>query len=180
MADNYSSSSSLTSFTWWVNNDDDNDDIELSGMQSPRPSSVCSNDHSMRSGSVLTISGVTTPTMTSTTRADMPKISGTESPEVQHKLENASPGTARQIALRMYDSMKRHGLRDEASKALSQNDNHDHDHGIQILTDNGVRKRSEELMGMDYLLKDGFVSYLRDMARITPPIPQQVSLQFSF
>ncbi|PON69613.1 ABC transporter, G [Parasponia andersonii] len=177
MAEN-SSSSSLKSFTWWFNDGNyDEDDIELGGMQSPRPSSVCSNDHSMRSGSMATLSGITTPTMTPTTmRHVMPKHSGIESPEVRHKLEKASPGTTRQIALRMYDSMKRNGLSDEASKALSQKDEHndDHDYGIQVVTDDGVRKRREELMGMDYLLKDGFVSYLRDMARITPPIPQQV------
>ncbi|PON98278.1 hypothetical protein TorRG33x02_058530 [Trema orientale] len=112
MAEN-SSSSSLTSSTWWFNDgNDDEDDIELGGMQSPRPS-VCSRDHSIRSGSMATLSGIATPTMTPTTmRHVMPKSSGIESPEVRHKLENASPGTTRQIALRMYESMKRNGLSD--------------------------------------------------------------------
>ncbi|KAL6324023.1 hypothetical protein AAG906_006294 [Vitis piasezkii] len=100
---------------------------------------------------------------------------GEVSPEVRCRIENASPETARHVALRMYESMKRHGLTGEASEALRR------DGGgggmmeeIMVEGEGEVRKKSEELMGMDYLLKDGFVSYLRDVARITPPIPQQV------
>jgi hypothetical protein len=72
----------------------------------------------------------------------------------------------------MYESMKRHGLREEAGKVVGKEENE-----IEEIKEGGVdrvRRKSEDLMGMDYLLRDGFVSYLRDMAKITPPIPQQV------
>ena len=100
---------------------------------------------------------------------------GEASPEVRCKIENASPETARHVALRMYESMKRHGLTGEASEALRRDGGGGGMTEEKMVEGEGeVRKKSEELMGMDYLLKDGFVSYLRDVARITPPIPQQV------
>ncbi|WCJ26876.1 ABC transporter G family member 36 [Euphorbia peplus] len=97
----------------------------------------------------------------------MSVFSGGASPEIRYKIENASAETARNVALRMYESMKRHGLREEASKAMGDKDSD----GMEMLEDG---RKTEELLGMEYLLRDGFVSYLRDMAKITPPIPQQV------
>ncbi|KAJ0078484.1 hypothetical protein Patl1_23940 [Pistacia atlantica] len=103
-------------------------------------------------------------------RSSVQDISVGTSPQVRQQIEKASPKTARDVALRMYQSMKRHGLREEAAKALFEIEEMEEQED-----ENGVimkKKKSEELLGMDYLLKDGFVSYLRDMARITPPIPQ--------
>ncbi|XP_059654383.1 ABC transporter G family member 39-like [Cornus florida] len=149
--------SPLTSTRW------DEGDMSLPENYSPRPSSVgaCS----ARSNNSV----VTQPTYV----ANMPALrSGGSTPEVQKRIENASPETARYVALRMYKSLKRHGLRDEVGRAFETTEVEEvKDGGGEV---NGVRKKSEELMGMEYLLKDGFVSYLRDVARITPPIPQQV------
>ncbi|EEF50013.1 conserved hypothetical protein [Ricinus communis] len=50
-----------------------------------------------------------TPMSTPSTRE--PLFSGRVTPEIQHKIENASPKTATNVAFRMYESMKRHGLR---------------------------------------------------------------------
>lgn len=102
------------------------------------------------------------------------RFSGGSSLEIQRKIENASPETARHAALRMYESLKRHGLRSEAGRAFAREAEGDVEE-IRNEGDEGVRKKAEELMGMEYLLKNGFVSYLRDMAKITPPIPQQVN-----
>jgi hypothetical protein len=136
-----------------------------------RPSSVGSNHISVVGDSVITLptQGTVTP---ATTRANTPVFSGGASPEIRRKIANASPETARHVALRMYESMKRHGLREEARKVVGKEENE-----IEEIKEGGVdrvRRKSEDLMGMDYLLRDGFVSYLRDMAKITPPIPQQV------
>lgn len=110
----------------------------------------------------------------------MHEVSLGTSPQVREKIEKASPKTARNVALRMYESMKRHGLREEAGKALFEieemEEEKDDESGVMMRKKNKEEeKNSEELLGMDYLMKDGFVSYLRDMARITPPIPQQVN-----
>ncbi|KAF9618325.1 hypothetical protein IFM89_000960 [Coptis chinensis] len=77
----------------------------------------------------------------------------------------------------MYDSLKKHGLRNEVVMTLG---------GDAIEAEElkevelGGSKKVEELMGMEYLLKDGFVSYLRDVVRITTPIPQQEELKEAF
>lgn len=136
-----------------------------------RQSSVDSEHISVVGDSVITLptQGTVTP---ATTRANTPVFSGGASPEIRRKIANASPETARHVALRMYESMKRHGLREEAGKVVGKEENE-----IEEIKEGGVdrvRRKSEDLMGMDYLLRDGFVSYLRDMAKITPPIPQQV------
>nr|POE57786.1 hypothetical protein CFP56_14040 [Quercus suber] len=162
MTNNHTSSSD---FVWWVR-----DDIELSNMQSPGPSSVYS-ESSTKSDTVITlpVTGTVTP-MTPTIGAKIPEISGGLSPIIQYKIENASPETARHVALRMY--LKRHGLQVEAGKAVEIESTEIEE--IKEEEVDRVEKKSEELLGMEYKLRDGFVSYLRDMARITPPIPQQV------
>lgn len=92
--------------------------------------------------------------------------------DIRQRIETASPGTAKVIALEMYERMKKHGLRDEIGKAFLQNRPEYHEYEEDV--SNQSRRKSEELLGMDYLLRDGFVSYLRDVVKITPPIPQQV------
>ncbi|KAK6911685.1 ABC transporter-like, ATP-binding domain [Dillenia turbinata] len=162
-----SSTSSLIQNMWWGGSDD----IELATSTiSQRPSSV-DGVYSAMTDSFVTLTidgGIDTPS-----REAIYGKAGQSTPEIKRKLENASPETARYVALRMYESMKRHGLRREASKAFEREEAE-----IEEIKDGeeggGVRKRSEDLLGMEYLLKDGFVSYLRDVARITPPIPQQV------
>ena len=72
----------------------------------------------------------------------------------------------------MYKSLKKHGLQVEAGKAVEIESSEIEE--IKEEEVDGIDKKSEELLGMEYMLRDGFVSYLRDMARITPPIPQQV------
>ncbi|KAF8401251.1 hypothetical protein HHK36_012183 [Tetracentron sinense] len=160
----YSSSGSASERSvWWVG-----DNRLFTDAYSPEPSSI-DTEYYARSESVVSVParGTETPT----TQGKMPGFSGCPSPEVQYKIESASPETTKYIALRMYESMKRHGLRDEANKAFRREEIE-----IEEVKEGEVEvtKKSEELMGMEYLLKDGFVSYLRDMARITPPIPQQV------
>ncbi|KAI6695438.1 hypothetical protein NL676_023148 [Syzygium grande] len=136
-------------------------------------------EHTARSdASVITlpVPGTTTPMTPVTPRGvhrGRARFSGGSSLEVQRKIENASPETVRHAALRMYESLKRHGLRSEAGRAFAREAEGDVEE-IRNEGDEGVRKKAEELMGMEYLLKNGFVSYLRDMAKITPPIPQQV------
>ncbi|KAK3016996.1 hypothetical protein RJ639_006562 [Escallonia herrerae] len=145
------------------------DDIPIAETYSPRPSSI--SGYSVLSDSVITLP--------ITTRGDeemppkIPPMSGGSTPEVRHKLENASPETARYIALRMYHSLKRHGLKDEVGKAFTR-EGPEIEEVREGHAGNDIRKKSEELMGMQFLMRDGFVSYLRDVARITPPIPQQV------
>lgn len=92
--------------------------------------------------------------------------------DIRQRIETASPGTAKVIALEMYERMKKHGLRDEIGKAFLQNRTEHQEYEEDA--SNQSRRKSEELLGMDYLLRDGFVSYLRDVVKITPPIPQQV------
>ncbi|GLT57098.1 hypothetical protein SLA2020_300950 [Shorea laevis] len=94
------------------------------------------------------------------------------SPEDRARIGNASPETARHVALRMYESMKRHGLGEEAGKVF--NDEIEEVKGVGEGEGDGVGKKSKELLGMEYLLKEGFVNYLHDMAKITPPILRQV------
>ncbi|KAF9594335.1 hypothetical protein IFM89_030464 [Coptis chinensis] len=98
-------------------------------------------------------------------------VSSCSSPEVRYKIENSSPETTKYLALRMYGSLKKHGLRNEVVMALGGDDVEAEELKEVEL---GGSKKVEELMGMEYLLKDGLVSYLRDVVRITPPIPQQV------
>ncbi|KAK2977191.1 hypothetical protein RJ640_008816 [Escallonia rubra] len=156
--------SSPSDTIWWPG-----EDIPIAETYSPRPSSI--SGYSVLSDSVITLPV--------TTHGDeempqkIPPISGGSTPEVRHKLENASPETARYVALRMYQSLKRHGLKDEVGKAFTR-DGAEIEEVREGHAGNDISKKSEELMGMQYLMRDGFVSYLRDVARITPPIPQQV------
>ncbi|KAL3725770.1 hypothetical protein ACJRO7_030751 [Eucalyptus globulus] len=112
------------------------------------------------------------------TAALMPaRFSAASSMDVGRKIESVSPETTRHVVLRMYKSLKRHGLRSEARRAFTREVEGDVISEVEEIKnegDEGVRRKSEELLGMEYLLKDGFVSYLRDMAKITPPIPQLV------
>ncbi|CDP15212.1 unnamed protein product [Coffea canephora] len=96
-----------------------------------------------------------------------PIYPGSSTPDIRQTIQNASPGTAKSIAFNMYQSLKQHGLRDEIGRAFTRDRSAEED-----------SRRSEELLGMEYILRDGFVSYLRDVAKITPPIPQQV-IKFS-
>ncbi|CAI0552006.1 unnamed protein product [Linum tenue] len=153
------------SFMWWAR-----DDIELTEPNSTRPSFM-SEDISVVSDTVmitLPTGGTTTPlTPTTTNGPPMTLFSGGASPDIRHKIENASPTTARHVAMRMYQSMKKHGLREEATRVVAQDDE-------EYSTELGRKSESQELLGMEYMLRDGFVNYLRDMVKITPPIPQQV------
>ncbi|XP_021692482.2 ABC transporter G family member 37 [Hevea brasiliensis] len=159
---NTSSNSPPNNFMWLVR-----DDIELTSEAPSRRPSFCSEDISVTSESVITLPAGNITPMTPLTPTAMPTVfSGGASAEIRYEIEKASPERARNFALRMYESMKKHGLREEAEKAIGRE---------EIKEEGGeVGRKSEELLGMEYLLKDGFVSYLRDMAKITPPIPQQV------
>ncbi|XP_057493189.1 ABC transporter G family member 31-like [Actinidia eriantha] len=144
------------------------DDVSTLETHSPRPSSVDLGE----SDSVITLPVHRARMLHSTRpRTSSVELSGSFTSEVQYRIESASPDTARNVALRMYESLKRHGLREEVGRAFTREI--EEVKGGEV-NDNGVRRKSEDLMGMEYLLKDGFVSYLRDVAKITPPIPQQV------
>ena len=68
-------------------------------------------------------------------------------------IENASLG------MDMHESMKRNGLRKEAGKITCEEENE-----IKEMKGEGVDQvNHEEVLRMDYLLRDGFVGYLRDM-----------------
>ncbi|KAL6008711.1 hypothetical protein ACLOJK_021937 [Asimina triloba] len=149
--------------------------------ESPSASSVSSR-YTGTNGSVILVPvpGTETPA----TRAKMAGV-GCLSPEALTKIENASPDATKRAVLRLYERLKSHGLREEAHQALHREDDGvDGDEGGKEEEEKEEEgRRRGELLGMEYLLKDGFVSYLRDMARITPPIPQQVSnppLLFNF
>jgi len=115
----------------------------------------------------------TTPVAPATTPTNMSETFDVLSPENQYKIENVYPATTRHAALRIYESLKRHWLRDEAGKAFGREAAEIEEvKGEEV---DGDGKKNEELLGMEYILRDGFVSYLRDMARITPPVPQQVA-----
>ncbi|CAD6267446.1 unnamed protein product [Miscanthus lutarioriparius] len=110
-------------------------------------------------------------TETPATRARMPGLSRCASPEARARIGAASPGTARRVAVRLYDSLRRHGLRQEANRAFRDAVVADGD----AAADGGGGGATEpELTGMACLLKDGFVGYLRELAKITPPVPKQV------
>lgn len=110
-------------------------------------------------------------TETPATRARMPGLSRCASPEARARIGAASPGTARRVAVRLYDSLRRHGLRQEADRAFRDAVVADGD----AAADGGGGGAAEpELTGMACLLKDGFVGYLRELAKITPPVPKQV------
>ncbi|KAG2630033.1 hypothetical protein PVAP13_3KG516603 [Panicum virgatum] len=89
----------------------------------------------------------------------------------------ASPGTARRVALRLYESLGRHGLRREADRAF-RDAVAAGDDGEDAPADGGgggaAAVAGGELTGMACLLKDGFVGYLRELAKITPPVPKQI------
>ncbi|OMO86213.1 hypothetical protein CCACVL1_09721 [Corchorus capsularis] len=160
-------SSCANSPPWWVPvpGHDYEYDYELGEIQSGsgkrRPPSICSEYSTILSDTRSLSRGTITPTATAAATI----ISVGSSPDVRQQIENASPATAKHVALRMYESMKQHGLKQEAGKAFMFSRDHNDDDEI---TDD------QHLVGMDYLLRDGFVTYLRDVARISPPIPQQV------
>ncbi|XAR52732.1 Sulfate-transporting ATPase [Bertholletia excelsa] len=145
--------SSLSSATWRQE-----EDRLVSETYSPRPSSV--GGYSAFSDSVITL-----PDHSSSSR-----FAGGSTPELRKKI----------ATLRMFESLRRHGLGEEAGRAFVTRK--EESEGIEEIKEgengkgNGNRKNGEDLMGMEYLLKDGFVSYLRDVAKITPPIPQQLDL----
>ncbi|CAN6343362.1 unnamed protein product [Urochloa humidicola] len=100
---------------------------------------------------------------------------GSETPATRARIAAASPGTARRVAVRLYESLGRHGLRREAERAFR-------DAAADASTDvdapaadgGGGGGAEQELTGMACLLKDGFVGYLKELAKITPPVPKQV------
>ncbi|KAL6847372.1 hypothetical protein ACP4OV_023225 [Aristida adscensionis] len=107
---------------------------------------------------------------TPATRARMPGLSRCASPEARARIGASSPATARRLAVRLYESLGRHGLRREADQAFRDAaDAADAEDGP-----GGGGEGEPELMGMACLLKDGFVSYLREFAKITPPVPKQL------
>jgi hypothetical protein len=60
------------------------------------------------------------------------------------------------VALTMHESMKRNGLRKEAGKIICKEENE-----IKEIKEEGVDQVNyEEVLRMDYLLRDGFVGYL--------------------
>ncbi|KAJ0980557.1 hypothetical protein J5N97_008812 [Dioscorea zingiberensis] len=107
-------------------------------------------------------------TETPNTRAKMPGIVGCTSPEVRLKIGGASPETAKRVAVRLYEGLKKHGLQGEAERAFRSEEK------VMEELKEVERRKEEQLMGMEYLLRDGFVSFLRDFAKITPPIPKQM------
>lgn len=154
---------------WWTG-----DDPIFASRHSASTSSICSGYSAISKSTIIVpAEGSETPM----TRMRMTRVSALSSPEIQSKIENGSPETTRRVAMRLYESMKKRGLREEAREAIKREE-HGGDRGKLEgeEEDDEERKKREELMGMEYLLKDGFVSYLRDMARITPPIPQQVTV----
>jgi len=113
---------------------------------------------------------------TPATRSRMPGLSRCASSEALARIGAASPGTARRVALRLYESLGRHGLRREADRAL-RDAVAAGDEGEDAPADGGgggAAVAGGELTGMACLLKDGFVGYLRELAKITPPVPKQV------
>ncbi|GMP39866.1 hypothetical protein CsSME_00010542 [Camellia sinensis var. sinensis] len=167
MPNNSIMSSPRSSSRWWPGDQD----ISMTETYSPRASSVGGYSAATDdTNSVITLPVLQAPATTMPARL----LAGRSTPEVMRKIESASPETARHVAMRMYESLKRHGLRDEAGRAFRR-ERDDGDIELEEVKEGGeVRKKSEDLLGMEYLLKDGFVSYLRDVAKITPPIPQQV------
>jgi hypothetical protein len=125
-------------------------------------------------GSGAVVVGPARGSETPDTRARMPGLSRCASPEARARIGAASPGTARRVAVRLYESLGRHGLRREADRAfrdaVAAAD--DEDDAPADVGGGGVAGR--ELTGMACLLKDGFVGYLRELAKITPPVPKQV------
>ncbi|ERN03264.1 ABC transporter G family member 36 isoform X1 [Amborella trichopoda] len=110
---------------------------------------------------------------TSTIQANMSRVMDCSSHEVGHMINNASTDSLRRVALEWYENFKRNGLAKEAEKALREQfegEELDGEGGDQggILSEGGAH-----LVGMKYVLKDGFVSYLHEVAQITS-IPQQV------
>ncbi|CAN6348072.1 unnamed protein product [Urochloa humidicola] len=102
---------------------------------------------------------------------------GSETPATRARIAAASPGTARRVAVRLYESLGRHGLRREAERAFrdAAADDADESADAPAAADGGGGGGAEqELTGMACLLKDGFVGYLRELAKITPPVPKQV------
>ena len=80
----------------------------------------------------------------------------------------------RRVALRLYESLGRHGLRREAGRAFRDAVAAADDEDAQADGEGGGAVAGRELTGMACLLKDGFVGYLRELAKITPPVPKQV------
>lgn len=153
-------------------------DITINETFSPPASSV--SRYSAASDSIVTFTNQVNENETPRRSIMWPfKPRSSTTPDIRQRIETASPGTAKVIALEMYESMKKHGLRDEIGKVFQQN-RPEHQECDAEDASNQSGKKSEELLGMDYLLRDGFVSYLRDVAKITPPIPQQVSSSAKF
>ncbi|KAI8027101.1 ABC transporter G family member 38 [Camellia lanceoleosa] len=167
MPNNSIMSSPCSSSRWWPGDQD----ISIAETYSPRAPSVGGYSAATDdTNSVITLPVLQAPATTMPARL----LAGGSTPEVMRKIESASPEMARHVAMRMYESLKRHGLRDEAGRAFRRESDGGEIELEEVKEGGEVRKKSEDLLGMEYLLKDGFVSYLRDVAKITPPIPQQV------
>ena len=102
---------------------------------------------------------------TPTIGAKIPEISGGLSPIIQYKIENASPETTWQVALRMYKGLKRHGLQVEAGKVVEIESTEIEE--IKEEEVDGIGKKSEELLGMEYMLRDDFVSFTIFFSQLT-------------
>jgi len=77
----------------------------------------------------------------------------------RYMIENPSLGMDRHVALRMHESIKRNGLRKEAGKIICKEENE-----IKEIKEEGVDQVNyEEVLRMDYLLRDSFGGYLSDI-----------------
>ncbi|EFJ33605.1 hypothetical protein SELMODRAFT_406260 [Selaginella moellendorffii] len=88
---------------------------------------------------------------------------GSTTPEIERRLANAEAGTVQGAALEMYRVLKKNGLAAQAEKAIKR-------------LNSGISGAAaeESLLGMEFILKDGIVSFLRELSKLAPPVPQQV------
>lgn len=99
---------------------------------------------------------------------------GSTTPYLQRRLARADTEDVQEAALKMYRMLKEHGLAAEAEQALEDTTDGKHPGPTRGLHTGGNEEEGDGLVGMDYILKNGIVSYLRDVAKLTPPLPQQV------
>ena len=152
--------SSSSDFVCWVL-----DDIKLTNMQSPGPSSVYS-EYSTKSDMVVT--------MTPTIRAKMPEISSGLSPKIQYKIDNASPEAARHVAPRMYNSLKRHGFQVEAGKAFEREGTEIQKVYISKQTRSDMLKEKHLFFLIDDKMRNTFQSRFTNTScmNLCPPVSQ--------
>ncbi|GLJ34605.1 hypothetical protein SUGI_0695940 [Cryptomeria japonica] len=102
----------------------------------------------------------------------MPGILGCSAAEVRLKIDSTSPENLKDLTMKLYKALEKNGLAQEADKAFRHLKNGSKSGSEEQGLEEGLRK--EQLLGMDYLMRDGIINYLCNVSRITPPIPQQV------